>query len=177
MKDARREKLKQLLAVANKVKPERDPRTRAKNENLLVRKLKFLQESLHPTDAEIVRLIRAACLVSGVRGGVPSDALPDDPAAVRRVLEVALTRLGPVTFGRRADLVTPWTIHAAALAAGPNNALDRDALEAACSRESEPGEAAERAATRLREIGCLVDTPLGRVAGVVRKPKKPRPQK
>lgn len=172
MKDARRENLDQLLKHAEKAETARDARTKSKHAAELVRKLAALQESTHPTDAEIVRLIRAACFVQSVLGGLACDRLPDDPPSVLRVVGEALARLGPPVRGRPAAVVSPWTIHAAAEQAGEEHALDRNALEQACNREHEPGEAAERAASRLREEGSYFPTPLGAVAGTVRKPPK-----
>ena len=172
MKDARRLKLNQLRTFATRAISAKDARTRRKNTKLLQAALTKLQESQLPTDREILILMRAACIVVGVRGGLACDPLPGDATDVVQVLEQAILSLGPVRLGRLNAVVHPWVIHAAAAEFGAENALTRNALEAVCNRELEPGEAAERAASRVLESGDYVETPLGRVAGIIPKPEK-----
>lgn len=116
--------------------------------------------------------MRAACIVLGVRGGLACDPLPSDATDVLQILDQAILSLGPIRLGRPNAVVNPWVIHAAAAEFGAENALTRNALESVCNRESEPGEAAERAASRVLEGGDYVETPLGGVAGIIPMPEK-----
>jgi hypothetical protein len=161
----------------------KDPRTRKKHAEILAQALDQLSISDRPTEVEAVRNLRAACLLLGVRGGIPGDPLPTDHDALRQVVVTALA-LVPVSPCKPATKVNAWAAHVAAANAHTQGieGITRDTYKAVVGgTEAEPeglrgakvsDDAVERNASRLKAAATCIDTPLGKVAGTFRPVQK-----
>ena len=189
-KAALRDRLDRLQKSAEKAAdPTLTARTRNKHAAIVCSSLEAWQANERPEERELVVLLRTMCLMGfagvdgvrvGVRGGSANESLPTDPEIVSKLVMMALSSLPPVRNGCPPTAVNAWTIHMAA-----DKNLDRRALERVvgegkdvrAGKRSMRNTSTERTVTSLKRFGFCADTPLGRVAGVLKRPPKEKPSK